>query len=48
MNTYKVTYFVGEEQREKTFEAEHTGDVFALLEEIEPDAHDIKIELVNS
>lgn len=47
MNRYKVTYFVGNEQRETIIEAEHTGDVFGILEQQEPDATDITIEHIN-
>lgn len=47
MTRYRVTYFVGEEQKETIIEAAHTGDVFSILESQEPDAHTIKIEKIN-
>ena len=47
MNRYSVTYFLNDEERTVIIEAENTGDVFSKLEELEPDAHDIRIEKIN-
>ena len=47
MTRYKVTYYVGEELKETIIEAEHTSDVFTILEQRDPDAHNIKIEHLN-
>ena len=47
MNTYQVTYYIDDEEKQVIIQAEHTGDVFAKLEELEPDARDIKIEQIS-
>lgn len=47
MNSYRVTYFIGEEEKQVIIQAENTGDVFGILEQQEPNAVNIKIEKIN-
>lgn len=47
MNSYSVIYFLDNQQYTVIIQADNTGDVFAKLEELAPDAYDIKIEPVN-
>ena len=47
MNRYQVTYFIGDVEKQVIIEASYTGEVFVKLEEIEPDAHNIRIEKIN-
>lgn len=47
MKQYRVTYYIGQEQKEVIIEANHTGEVFVILEQQEPDAHNIRIEPIN-
>lgn len=47
MNSYSVTYYLEDQEHTVIIQAENTGDVFAKLEELAPDAHDIKIVRVN-
>lgn len=44
MKRFKVTYYIGDVLKEVIIEAEHTNDVFGILEAQEPAAHTIKIE----